>query len=229
MTRIKRSPEDLQEDLNDQINILKSACLAFDKWEYYHAKTIAASLRKFCKHNSRNNAILNEIGYMNNKLFIDTRISIISSIEQGKFFLTSMFLGDKFKLPIIPNLDWATKRNVNFSSWWQNQIVIEDMNQRKFSREQITLLIAEQDWGAHVDISLDEDYHELSRNSSAWFMASNNWRDWYSTSKDSIYATIRQIAYELLVSLWEPGFQDWTVAWKNDSGHIVSMWWMSFS
>lgn len=229
MSKISRSQQDLSEDLIDQIKILKSACLQFDKWEYYHAKTIATSLRKFCKHQGSNRAILHEIGYMNSKWFLDTRILKTNTVEQGKFFLTSTFLGDKFKLPIIPNLDWHINGNFDFSNWWKNQVVIEDIYHKKFSREKITLYIAEQDWGAHVDLTLDQDYHELSRGNSAWFMASNNWTDWYSISKDSIYATIRQIAYELLVSLWEPGFQDWTVAWKNDSGYIISMWWMSFS
>ena len=69
------------------------------------------------------------------------------------------------------------------------------------SRKNIIQYVANKDGGAHVDLDIPEDYDNLKNHNSI------NWK--IITSKgekpfenDVVYASIRQMTYEILVSLY---------------------------
>ena len=88
---------------------------------------------------------------------------------------------------------------VSFNEWW-DATVIKDNNGSMFSRRDLVLAHANKDRGAHVDPKLDEPYANLSRfNSMGWILESDGIQRMLENSV--VAPSIRQIAYEVLVSL----------------------------
>jgi hypothetical protein len=94
-----------------------------------------------------------------------------------------------------------------FDAWW-NRSIIRDHAGADFSRRELTLALANQDGGAHVDPELDEAYEALSWSNSLGWMAGVPSRAGNSEA-DSISmgspvpANVRQIAWELEQSLMD--------------------------
>jgi hypothetical protein len=85
-----------------------------------------------------------------------------------------------------------------FGLWW-NQTVLRDDQRQLFSRKDIILSVANTDGGSHVDPTLSEAYHRLSReNSLAWTLGSPSGQ---RPAQNPVPAAIRQIAHETLKSL----------------------------
>ncbi len=74
------------------------------------------------------------------------------------------------------------------------------MRKNKFTRKDIILNVANKDGGAHVDPTLPEMYYELSRkNSIGWKLITDETVMDFSVGPE--LASIRQIAYEIIVTL----------------------------
>jgi hypothetical protein len=85
-----------------------------------------------------------------------------------------------------------------FAAWW-SQVVFVDDRRETFSRRDVVLSVADTDGCAHVDPSLPETYHRLSReNSIAWMIGSPTGT---RAAQNPVPAAIRQITYEVLLSL----------------------------
>ncbi|MCP3907512.1 MAG: hypothetical protein GY712_05790, partial [Oceanicoccus sp.] len=87
---------------------------------------------------------------------------------------------------------------VFFPEWW-NKIVLKDNNQNSFSRRELILALSNKDGGAHVDPNLDSAYADLTRNNSVGIVFSDG--QTYQAVKDVELHTVRQIAYEVIISI----------------------------
>jgi hypothetical protein len=101
----------------------------------------------------------------------------------------------------IPNLSNSFDINyLPFNSWW-NQIVYVLSSDIRISRKRIILDAANKDGGAHVDLSLSDEYENLSKVGALGFFASYKENIIEERPIDNAHLVgIRQIAYELLNS-----------------------------
>jgi hypothetical protein len=102
----------------------------------------------------------------------------------------------------LTGFDDGRCRWVDFETWW-NAPVIWDANDRKFTRREIVMAVAENDGGAHVDPSLPAAYHALSRNNSMKMVAHSVDKTWDLAGPE--LPTVRQIGHEVLRTIHQHG------------------------
>ena len=83
----------------------------------------------------------------------------------------------------------------NFEQWWGNEIIV--INRNVQTRKSLVLNIANKDGGAHIDGSLPEDYHIIKKSDLILDIQGNR----TSFERNAAYASIAQIAWELLNSI----------------------------
>jgi hypothetical protein len=100
-----------------------------------------------------------------------------------------------------------------FDFWWTTPLV-EASDGRLFSRKELVTIMANQDGGAHVDPSLDQDYHALCTDHLGVqkkdtipgdepidISAAGPFPDSFNLRNNVARASVRQIAYELALTL----------------------------
>ncbi|MRT27626.1 hypothetical protein [Herbaspirillum sp. CAH-3] len=149
----------------------------------------------------------NEVGFLVSRALEDGTFGWFAPLDEPKYLPQ-----DPRSKALIPFQ--------RFDDWWTRTIV-EGVDHRDFNRMHLVLVMANQDGGSHVDPSLDKDYRALCDNSNgdgaiAWFgeapvpgdpIASmkalwKQYRDSMPTIRHNrAYASIRQIAYEVIITL----------------------------
>ena len=151
-------PINLTEQLLRHLKFIEASCRAYDQGFVEEALRIAVSLRVLF-HDTKNSTSL--LAHLGGK----SSINLISTIGLGK---TDQQLGNStvYYIPamitpsgVTPSLGRGFQsRVVAVDAWW-NEIVMSQ-NQR-FSRKDVVLSSANQDGGAHVDITPNRKTVEL--------------------------------------------------------------------
>jgi hypothetical protein len=89
-----------------------------------------------------------------------------------------------------------------FREWWQETVIV-DQSDKSFSREKLVLTLANKEGGAHVDPKIDAEWVALTRDNSLGWVTGNG--DDQRPMKDAELHSVRQIAFELLLSLEKAG------------------------
>ena len=207
-SRVSRTNADLEQELREQIELLKVDAANYDAGMEIAAKSIAGRLRVLLHDTSNSHSLLGQTGRKNGTLFHDTTQAVPERTNPNTVFsysgLTNICMGAAGAryTPHLDNLSRGSDRQIPFESWW-NAVVILDIEGASFTRKGLVLVLANQDGGSHVDPNLDKKYYKLTRENSL------NWK----TSADGVnfralnnphYAAMRQIAHEVLKSLVPP-------------------------
>jgi hypothetical protein len=202
--KVPRTIPELEQELNDQIELLKLDLANYDAGMEIAAKGIAAKLRVLL-HDSRTcHSLLGQIG-KNVALFHDTS----HKFEPGNVFTYSGLItvsalthNPKYNAP-LDNLPQGSDRQIAFDDWW-NAVVFLDKEHEEFSRRDLVLTLADQDGGAHVDPEVEKKYYALTRQNTLGWQTQTASGTWKALSNPH-YAAVRQIAHEVLKSL-VPGY-----------------------
>jgi hypothetical protein len=95
-------------------------------------------------------------------------------------------------------------KKIKFEEWW-NKIVLDDKNSNKLTRNDLVRYAADQDGGAHVDSNLKEPYATITRRHSLGALSVVSKEGKKSIDDKIELHSIRQIAYEVLLSLENDG------------------------
>lgn len=189
--RLPRSISSLEEQLKRQINYLKRSAKIFDEGFEDEAPRLATTLRVLL-HDTRNStSLLKLLGIKDrinfrdtglyrdrlntalqahiDKTFSDGSIACITPGEAGLVIYGINRRGERSWIaPLLrPRLHPNDPKSVAllttqpFLPWWKTPLV-ESSNQRLFSRQNLVLIMSNQDGGAHVDQELDKDYDALT-------------------------------------------------------------------
>jgi len=180
--KVKRSHQDLIEHLKEQQGFLKKSCESYDSGSENEAKRISLCLRMLLHDTSNSKSILSQLGIKEMIRFLNTAMDYnVNNLLSSSLltFIRWTSDGETSYARVMPLrnefLAIKTKKSYqSFKIWWE-RTVLDDKN-FKFSRKDVTLLVANKDGGAHVDEDLPENYHQL---------------------KDFCLASIRQIAFEV--------------------------------
>lgn len=201
--RVARSKADLEQELKDQIALLKNSCNAFDSGLEAIGKHIALILRVLFHYHGQSRALLEQLGLRSrrwydtagpltpNNLIAEMPMVVMRMSNEEASYLPACAVGGAPRQPV----------KVNFVDWW-NTPVLKDQQGRKFCRRELVQHVANTDGGAHVDPELEEAYMDLSRNNSlGWVFSKGDVKEVFKGRPE--LACIRQIAHEVLLTLEE--------------------------
>ena len=199
--RIARSKDDLEQELKDQMSLLKNSCDSYDSGLEAIGKHIALILRVLFHHHGQSRSLLEQLGLRDNDFFdsagplnpnnllSEMPLVIMRMNNEGAKYLAACQAGGS---PFKPKL-------IKFTDRW-SEPVIKDQKGRKFCRRELIQHVADTDGGAHVDPDLEEAYMDLSRNNSlGWVFSKGNIKEKFKGKPE--LACVRQIAHETLLSL----------------------------
>lgn len=161
----------MREQLNDQIGFLRSSCEAFDEGKTAEAARIATCVRVLINDSRTSTSLLTHLG-QRGKVRITTQCERIApDLYPGQSVLAYLatYRGSAWYLPRAYDEVLRTHlRSVSIEEWWTEGVGLK-ADGESFDRRTLTLAVANQDGGAHVDARLEESYFNLSRtNSLGW-------------------------------------------------------------
>lgn len=201
--RVARSKADLEQELKNQIALLKNSCNSFDSGLEAIGKHIALILRVLFHHHGQSRALLEQLGLRSrrwydtagplnpNNLMAEMPMVVMQMSNEEASYLPACTVGGTPRQPV----------KVSFVDWW-NTPVLKDQQGRKFCRRELVEHVANTDGGAHVDPELEEAYMDLSRNNSlGWVFTKGVVEEAFQGRPELAY--MRQIAHEVLFTMEE--------------------------
>jgi hypothetical protein len=201
---IVQSKSDLEQQLEEQLQLLKSLSGLYDKGDIVVAKSIATCVRVLLYNTNNSHALLFQIDKQGIKFF-DTNGAEHEMInkENGKRIgnysgIVGAGVGKNKYIPYLDEPIPGHAKYVSLSEYW-NRVILVDGQGNSFTRSDIVLAVSNKDGGAHVDPSLDEKYIKLSRKNSMGFRSGmgNDLKKFEGVE----LAVIRQIGHELIRTL----------------------------
>lgn len=196
--KVQQTIDDLNRQLSEQIDFLQTSANRYDQGHTIEAKRMAVTLR-ILLHDTKNCKSL--LGQLNKKgiQFHDTTIEDMSNVTTSYCGLVMVSIGSGRTKYIAMLDDVPCKKMVDFDTWW-NAIIFRDLEGHQISRKNLVVTMANQDGGAHVDPSINEEYSRLSKGKSLGRMYSVDGKKWFDMLSADL-ASVRQIAHEVLKSL----------------------------
>ena len=202
MSQVQKSPDDLKNDLKNQIQFLKRSTEAFDKGFEEEAIRLATTMRVLL-HNTQNSTSLLKLLDKENIKFYNTAHPFNPNNLLSQSSLVTMRIGGgggKYVAMLDdrpPSVD--INKRVPFDEWWKN-IILSDTKGYRLTRKELITTITNKEGGAHVDPMLDESYHALTRdNTMGWVYSAGG--ETKEFDNNVTYPSIRQIAHEVLKTL----------------------------
>lgn len=198
MQKQPQTLEDLQGQLNDQIEFLKSSAESFDAGKIAEAKRMAVAIRVLVHDTGASKSLLGQLGRMTMKFFNSSLLLDEENLMpySGLVLVQQDTQGHGEYLAMLDDTPQVGKW-VDFGDWWNTPVFI-DLNQSKLTRKDLVLTMANQDGGAHVDPAIEGRYADISRNSSMGHLSQGN-EEIKSLANPELVA-VRQIAHECLKS-----------------------------
>lgn len=201
--KIALTRNDFVESFKESIMFLLTSITAYDAGVKSEAKRIALEIRKMVHQTQSSNSIIDLLGKKdiawissfdekNNDEFNEPRLAeFVITIQKG----TAKIKNGESK-PILGFL--GDCENVkDFDSWWQEEIYIDNYK-KGYTRKEIILLLSNKDNGAHVDLEIDKEYYEITRERGIGFSVEQGGKSF--CGKDIMFAIVRQIAHEMIFS-----------------------------
>ncbi len=209
-----RTHEELIAQLWTHVSFLRRSGRLFDDSAEDEALRLAVSIRVLVHDTPHSISVLEQLGVKTTITYLDSYIpppepqegNLIWHMGAGIAGLTADESGQPC-YKATKDLHPLSIGPVPFDDWW-NRTIIRDQAGAEFSRKALTLALANQDGGAHVDPELDEAYDALSRSNSLGWMAGvpSGTGDGAADSVpmgSPVPANVRQIAWELERSIMD--------------------------
>lgn len=186
---------DLLEHFQRHLKFIEASCVAYDQGDTYEALRIAVSLRVLFHDTAKSTSLLEHLGEKIN-------IELLSTIGCGKsaenisgffIFLPLMMSMDGVKPPLG---EGPPPRLLKFAEWWNEVILAQN---HKFSRRDVILSAANQDGGAHVDMTPTPKTLEL-KSGVGTFTRTMGDQSISEELTNHHFPLLRQMAYEVLNS-----------------------------
>jgi len=191
--------QQLKEQFDIQIELIKTAMEWFDKWDFLQAIHLAVSLRKFL-HDGKFPSLLNQIWVKDKLGYYDSSLHRIKN-EGFNWPYAGLMQFVIWNDKVFALLDGSPDaKRVSFNQRRDGEIFI-DTDGTSLSRKDVVLNIANKIW-AHVGLDFDASYQKIIKDNSLGIMLSKD-ENSHSPIKKLEYVAIRQITHELLRTLFE--------------------------
>jgi len=192
---------ELQIQLDGHLAIMVVANQKYDDNDESQALNLALSAREIFHNPPGSDSLINKLQIKNSLYLLSTTTQYVPSKPEPYIGL----LGEKknpgdAKAVLLPlsalEPEFMNKWHV-FDDWW-NELVIND-GDLSFSRKDIVLMTANQEGGIHLPGAVDEKYAQFNYDPArGWKFKVGEME--IPLSNHAVYATMRQIAFEILKS-----------------------------
>jgi hypothetical protein len=206
--RIDRTHGSYSSQLRTQRELLRNAASRFDEGSRAEAVNLAARLRVLLYDGRKPGAaLLAQLGLRDTLPLLDTALAEPPPgvlVMGGGLCMITAILGDPGGSQYRAALGDLSPDRIHppaaFVDWWDEPIFTGD-SETKLSRSSLVRWVANQDGGAHVDPRIDSSYATLVDQGVQTFNPSG-------LDKNLAWPSVRQIAYELEMSLDRGVFED---------------------
>jgi hypothetical protein len=229
MPKYTLTKKELHRHLLEQLQFLKASAAAYDNGFEGEAKRLATTIRVLLHDTKSSKSLLHQLGIkgalkMHNTAHpLDLRnlaphqglVVLRLDVPGNTAGAITFSLGGKqppytpgpsdsarARMTYVPRVTApprTTPTTTSFAKWWE-EIVIKDGQGQTFSRKDLILALADKEGGAHVDPALDEQYARLTRFYSQGYQVVTGGAV-LPPANSLVYASVRQIAHEVLVSI----------------------------
>ncbi|MBI5888574.1 MAG: hypothetical protein HZB82_07690 [Deltaproteobacteria bacterium] len=199
MTDALMTEQDLKDYLTEILIFMNSSADSFDNRCVGEARRLAACIRILAEDTAQSRSLLGQLG-LTNLFFYDDAPDYNPELGLPFSGLAVVTLGGKthkYAARLDNNVRSKT-RKVSFDQWWHKPVIVDEKRKMSLTRRDVTLAVASANIG-EINPKLTGAFEELLRKES---------RGWITDSTvvplDMIeieYASLRQIAFELLNSL----------------------------
>ena len=168
-----RTPEDLRNQLDEQVQFLRSSAAGYDAGQIAEAKRLATTVSTIVNTNPRRTSIgvLTQMGVRDGIQFISYAEPL--EFRFPKLCLVSMQASTETGVSFVPLcssmfLKYEPHHLLSFEVWWIGEPIYEvslsDGTIGRISRSELCRYLRSKDGGSHVDEDLgNETYEQLSR------------------------------------------------------------------
>lgn len=216
VARVALTDDELADAARIQVRLLLKACNGFDAGDVDEAINIAARLRVLLHHNPKSGsyAALEPFDVLTQPWFVASGGDSVDEnylpehklLHGGSLSTSHSFWEPRFAdFGSAPPLPWQLQaarlsrkilkprgggRGRTFDDWW-GQVVIRDAERVEFTRADVVFAVANTDGGHHVDRSIKDTHHRLTRKNAMGMFSGG-------VPKDSpVPPTLRQIGWEV--------------------------------
>lgn len=195
-----KTRETAQKHLDGNLALMIIGTKLYDDGNQEEAVNLAIHTRALLHSTGKNESPISQLQIKNNIFVLSTTTQYIPGKPGAYYGLLGEILaeGEESKGDLLPMCQ-VDKEFVNkwhgFDDWW-NELVVNDQG-FSLSRKDVVLMIANQNGGAHIAADHDEKYAAWARDGSGWIQSDNQES---ILPYDKVYATMRQIAFEILKS-----------------------------
>jgi len=192
----------LEQHFRDQLAFIEASCDGYDRGFEGEAKRIALALRVLAHDQGMSRSLLGQLGLLSTA-FHSTAVPINPHNRLSHAGLVAKAIRGA-QSRYVPLLDTSpTQQMLPFTNWWTMPVFMTGRRE-VMTREDVVLVVANQDGGAHVDPSVDELYEEISqRNGLRWIAGFDGGE---IPLPDPVRPSLRQIGHEVLKT-FRPGYQ----------------------
>lgn len=180
--------------------------MSFDNGFDGEAERLAVSARVLLHDTRHSHSLLGQMGLLSIP-FCSTAVQWDAKGQighHGLLQITWSTEGFSFHAP-LGERHLESCRWIPFKEWW-SEIVFDDRQGNNLTREGIVLELADRDGGAHVDLKLTPSYKIITKRS---YFGVFNMTTGKRTPREGghvAHLSMRQIAYELLITLAKAGY-----------------------
>lgn len=229
--RSKWTPAQLHEKLREQIYFLRSSSEALDAGVNFEAARIAATIRTLLHQTNNSHALLVQMDLRDRMQFLDQSIrgrqffrdgllelaieveyadgrrELLPGTPQDGLADIHMIFGVRTYVPAFRTTDTPT-RFVSFDDWWTTKF-IDISRDKKMSRRDLVLEVANRDGGSHIDPKgTTAAYSKFRREGHGVRWSNEPWEAGPGSSEimnfvkgDAVASSLRHMAHELIETL----------------------------
>ena len=202
MSKYVKSETELLNDLRTQIVIIKNSANLFDNGCELEAINLATRIRVIV-YDNRFPSLLKQLN-KKDILFYDSAVPFIPDTPKRTCSqspcLTSIRMSAKDGVSYIAPLDDREMTKIEFSKWWEENIILVDTEGNKLFRKDLVLNVANCDGGAHVDSELNNSFVNVSKYNKIGLRAFYKGKE-KDFQNRLVSPSIRQISHEVLKTL----------------------------
>ena len=197
-----RTPEELKKAVSEQRSAIRASCKAFDGGDRWEARRIATAIINLVFDKARTQSLLTQLGVKATTSFLSTSEPSMPGNLLTWHPLIMFVIGSGARYE--PQLETHSYSNfMPFDDWW-NESVYEDGN-LTLTRSVLLRTLRDQDGGSHYDPEISDKAYKLMKSGAGWgFMTPDGSEH---PMEDAELATVRQIAYEVEITLDKVGLR----------------------
>jgi len=202
MSKDTKSEKELLADLKKQIVLMKNSTNLFDNGCEFEAINLATRIRVLVHDTNYSISLLKQLN-KKDTLFYDSAVPFIPDTSKRTCFqtpcLTSIRMSTKDGVSYIASPDDREMTKIEFSKWWEDNIILIDTEGNRFNRKELVLNVADCDGGAHIDPKLKHSYVNISIDNKVGLKAFSKGKKDFQNRL--VFPSIRRISHEVFKTL----------------------------